>query len=75
MVSNGSDSGYYSYQCKCKIVSCVNYGKSGCCCTVLGQYTTSDPKGREILISAIEKRKLVHVINRDHSSTPTTLTK
>lgn len=75
MISIGSDSGYCSildfYQCKCKIVLCVNYGKSGCRRTVPGQYITSDPKGRAILISAIEKRKLVYVINRDHTSTTT----
>jgi splicing factor 3B subunit 3 len=31
----------------------------------------SDPKGRAIMISAVEKRKLVYVLNRDASGKPT----
>lgn len=32
---------------------------------VPGQYLATDPKGRSVMISAIEKSKLVYVLNRD----------
>mmetsp|Transcript_21967 Transcript_21967/g.50077 ORF Transcript_21967/g.50077 Transcript_21967/m.50077 type:complete len:126 (-) Transcript_21967:1495-1872(-) len=38
---------------------------AGCRRGVEGQYIASDPKGRAIMVSAIEKRKLVYVTNRD----------
>ena len=41
------------------------YGKSGCRRSTPGQYLASDPKGRAICISAIEKRKLVYVLNHN----------
>ncbi|OMJ23582.1 Splicing factor 3B subunit 3 [Smittium culicis] len=41
------------------------YGKSGFRRTVPGQYLTFDPRGRAIMISAIEKQKLVYILNRD----------
>jgi len=41
------------------------YGKTGCRRIVPGQYLATDPKGRAIMISAIEKQKLVYVMNRD----------
>ena len=44
------------------------YGKSGCRRIVPGQFLASDPKGRAVMISAIEKQKLVYVFNRDASS-------
>jgi hypothetical protein len=40
------------------------YGKSGCRRIVPGQYLAVDPKGRAIMIGAIEKQKLVYVLNR-----------
>ncbi len=30
-----------------------------------GQYLAADPKGRAVMIAAVEKRKLVYVLNRD----------
>eukprot|EP00960_Hanusia_phi_P037491 752990-Hanusia_phi.AAC.6 len=44
------------------------YGKSGCRRIVPGQFLASDPKGRAVMIGAIEKQKLVYVFNRDASS-------
>lgn len=41
------------------------FGKSGCRRNVPGQFVTAEPKGRAVLIGAIEKAKLVYVINRD----------
>ena len=37
----------------------------GCRRGTPGQYVSADPKGRAVMISAIEKRKLVYVLNRD----------
>ncbi|KAI5116752.1 hypothetical protein M0805_001610 [Coniferiporia weirii] len=41
------------------------YGKSGARRIVPGQYLATDPKGRSVMISAIEKAKLVYILNRD----------
>ncbi|RMX51535.1 hypothetical protein pdam_00010321 [Pocillopora damicornis] len=41
------------------------FGKSGCRRIVPGQYLAVDPKGRAILIGAVEKQKLVYILNRD----------
>jgi splicing factor 3B subunit 3 len=55
----------------CKIIHCVTFGKTGCRRSTPGQYLAADPKGRAIMVSAIEKRKLVYVLNRDATGTPT----
>lgn len=41
------------------------YGKSGCRRIVPGQFLAVDPKGRAILVGAVEKQKLVYIMNRD----------
>jgi splicing factor 3B subunit 3 len=41
------------------------YGKTGCRRIVPGQYLAVDPKGRALLIGAIERQKLVYILNRD----------
>ncbi|XP_072155255.1 splicing factor 3B subunit 3 isoform X2 [Bemisia tabaci] len=41
------------------------FGKSGCRRIVPGQYLAIDPKGRAVMIGAIEKQKLVYTLNRD----------
>eukprot|EP00002_Diphylleia_rotans_P015645 TRINITY_DN3029_c0_g1_i1.p1 TRINITY_DN3029_c0_g1~~TRINITY_DN3029_c0_g1_i1.p1 ORF type:complete len:1187 (+),score=271.71 TRINITY_DN3029_c0_g1_i1:60-3620(+) len=41
------------------------FGKTGCRRIVPGQYTAIDPKGRAIMIGAVEKQKLVYIMNRD----------
>jgi splicing factor 3B subunit 3 len=48
-----------------KILHCVVYGKVGCRRETPGQYLAVDPKGRAVMVAAIEKRKLVYVLNRD----------
>ncbi|GBE87385.1 Pre-mRNA-splicing factor RSE1 [Sparassis crispa] len=44
------------------------FGKSGARRVVPGQYLATDPKGRCVMISALEKSKLVYVLNRDTTS-------
>ena len=44
------------------------FGKSGCRRIVPGQYLGVDPKGRACMIGAIEKQKLVYILNRDSSA-------
>ncbi|VDK31675.1 unnamed protein product [Taenia asiatica] len=41
------------------------YGKSGCRRIIPGQYLAIDPKGRALMVGAVEKQKLVYVMNRD----------
>ncbi|VEL07134.1 unnamed protein product, partial [Protopolystoma xenopodis] len=41
------------------------FGKSGCRRIVPGQYLAIDPKGRAVMIGAVEKQKLVYIFNRD----------
>lgn len=41
------------------------FGKSGARRIVPGQYLATDPKGRAVMISALEKAKLVYILNRD----------
>eukprot|EP00727_Mastigamoeba_balamuthi_P006206 m51a1_g2204 putative splicing factor 3b subunit 3-like (1210) ;mRNA; r:168623-173209 len=44
------------------------FGKSGCRRIVPGEYLASDPRGRAVMIAAVEKQKLVYVLNRDAKS-------
>ncbi|KAI8074923.1 CPSF A subunit region-domain-containing protein [Gongronella butleri] len=44
------------------------YGKTGARRIVPGQYLAADPKGRAVMIGAIEKQKLVYVLNRDSAA-------
>eukprot|EP00047_Mylnosiga_fluctuans_P012671 m.27271 g.27271 ORF g.27271 m.27271 type:complete len:1191 (+) comp4410_c0_seq1:3-3575(+) len=44
------------------------FGKSGCRRIVPGQYLAADPKGRAIMIGAVEKQKLVYIMNRDSAA-------
>ena len=53
-----------------KPVHCEAFGKTGCRRIVPGQYLAVDPKGRAIMISAVEKQKMVYILNRDASSLP-----
>lgn len=41
------------------------YGKTGARRIVPGQMLATDPKGRSLMVSAMEKAKLVYVLNRD----------
>jgi len=50
-----------------KLCQATVFGKMGCRRSTPGEYIASDPKGRAVLVSAIEKRKLVYVLN--HQST------
>jgi len=54
-----------------KTVHCCTFGKTGCRRSTPGQYVAADPKGRAVMIAAIEKRKLVYVLNRDATGKPT----
>jgi splicing factor 3B subunit 3 len=55
----------------CQIVHCVSFGKTACRRDTPGQYIAADPAGRAVMVSAVEKRKLVYVLNRDATGTPT----
>ena len=44
------------------------YGKSGCRRIVPGQYLAADPRGRAFMIAAVEKQKLVYILNRDSAA-------
>ena len=67
----GSDSGKiviveYSAEKGCfEKVHAETYGKTGCRRIVPGQYVATDPRGRAVMIGAIEKQKLVYILNRD----------
>jgi splicing factor 3B subunit 3 len=41
------------------------FGKTGCRRIVPGQYLAIDPKGRAVMVGAVEKQKLVYILNRD----------
>ncbi|TFJ87655.1 hypothetical protein NSK_001005 [Nannochloropsis salina CCMP1776] len=67
----GSDSGritileYVVEANEFRTVHCETFGKTGCRRIVPGQFLAADPLGRAIMISALEKQKLVYVMNRD----------
>jgi len=48
-----------------KVVHCETYGKTGCRRLVPGQYIAVDPKGRALMIAAVERQKFVYVLSRD----------
>ena len=45
------------------------YGKTGCRRNVPGDFLVADPKGRVLIVGAIEKVKFVYQINRDQNNT------
>lgn len=67
----GSDSGrivVLEYDPKANVFNKLHqetFGKSGTRRIVPGQYLATDPKGRAVMISAVEKAKLVYILNRD----------
>lgn len=67
----GSDSGrivileYIPAKNQFEKVHQETFGKSGCRRIVPGQYLAIDPKGRAIMVGAVEKQKLVYIMNRD----------
>lgn len=67
----GSDSGritileYNPSKNAMERVHMETFGKSGCRRIVPGQYLAIDPKGRAVMIAAVEKQKLVYILNRD----------
>lgn len=46
-------------------VHCETFGKTGIRRGVPGQYLATDPKGRAVMIGAVERSKFVYVLNRD----------
>jgi len=44
------------------------FGKSGARRIVPGEYLAVDPKGRACMVGAVEKQKLVYVLNRDSAA-------
>jgi splicing factor 3B subunit 3 len=49
-------------------IHCETYGKSGVRRVVPGQFLAVDPKGRAVMIAAVEKQKFVYLLNRDHAN-------
>ena len=47
------------------VVHQETFGRSGSRRVVPGQYLATDPKGRAVMIGAVEKSKLVYILNRD----------
>ncbi|SBT81027.1 splicing factor 3B subunit 3, putative [Plasmodium malariae] len=47
-------------------VHCETYGKSGIRRIIPGEYIAVDPKGRALMICAIERQKYVYILNRDN---------
>ncbi|ETB61854.1 hypothetical protein YYC_01663 [Plasmodium yoelii 17X] len=47
-------------------VHCETYGKSGIRRIIPGEYIAIDPKGRALMLCAIEKQKFVYILNRDN---------
>jgi len=70
----GSDSGKiiileYSVDKGCfERVHGETYGKSGIRRIVPGQYVAADPRGRALVVGAVEKQKLVYILNRDSAA-------
>lgn len=51
-----------------------SFGRSGIRRVVAGEYVAADPKGRAVMVAAVEKSKIAYVLGRDASSTvPVTL--
>lgn len=48
-----------------RVVHQETFGRSGARRIVPGQYLATDPKGRAVMIGAVEKAKLVYILNRD----------
>ena len=67
----GTDSGKivileYSKDKQCfERVHAETYGKTGLRRIVPGQYVATDPRGRAVMVGALEKQKLVYILNRD----------
>ena len=49
-------------------VHAETYGKTGVRRIVPGQYVAADPRGRAVMIGAVEKQKLVYILNRDSAA-------
>ena len=70
----GSDSGKviileFSAEKACfERVHAETYGKSGVRRIVPGQYVAADPRGRAVMVAAVEKQKLVYILNRDSAA-------
>lgn len=52
-------------------VHAETYGKTGSRRIVPGQYLACDPQGRAAMVGAVEKQKLVYVLNRDSAASLT----
>ncbi|KAF8817749.1 putative splicing factor 3b, subunit 3 [Cardiosporidium cionae] len=46
-------------------IHCETYGKTGVRRVVPGEYLAVDPKGRALMIGAVERQKFVYILNRD----------
>ncbi|PFH38689.1 putative splicing factor 3b, subunit 3 [Besnoitia besnoiti] len=49
-------------------VHCETYGKTGVRRVVPGEYLAVDPKGRSLMVAAVERQKFVYIVNRDNKA-------
>ncbi|KYK67539.1 putative splicing factor 3b, subunit 3, 130kD [Toxoplasma gondii TgCatPRC2] len=49
-------------------VHCETYGKTGIRRVVPGEYLAVDPKGRTLMVAAVERQKFVYIVNRDNKA-------
>ena len=73
MLVVGSDSGKIVFlklnsSLRLEVVHMETYGKSGCRRVVPGQYIASDPKGRALMVAAVEKQKFVYILKSGHAN-------
>jgi splicing factor 3B subunit 3 len=70
----GTDSGkivileYSADKQRFERVHAETYGKTGVRRIVPGQYVATDPRGRAVMVGAIEKQKFVYILNRDSAA-------
>ena len=73
-IAIGSDSGrvsileYVPESHSLKILALETFGRSGCRRAVPGQFLAIDPKGRALLLCAIEKTKFAYILSKDSTS-------
>jgi splicing factor 3B subunit 3 len=69
----GSDSGritileFNSELERFEVVHQETYGKTGCRRIVPGEFLAADPKGRAVMVGAVEKQKFVYILNRENN--------
>ncbi|KAJ1662738.1 pre-mRNA-splicing factor rse1 [Coemansia sp. RSA 1813] len=67
----GSDTGaiaiieYDTKKCRFSVVQYHEFGRTGLRRLIAGQYVATDPRGRAVMVAAVERAKLVYIVSRD----------